>query len=58
MISRSRRIFLFDVVWQRIRHNRMALTGAGIVLVMFLMAAAASFSSADPAAIDIGQSLL
>ena len=58
MISRSRRIFLFDVVWQRIRHNRMALTGAGIVLVMFLMAAAASFSSADPAAIDVGQSLL
>jgi len=36
----------------------MALTGAGIVLVMFLMAAAASFSSADPAAIDVGQSLL
>ncbi len=58
MISRSRRIFLLDVVWQRIRHNRMALTGAGIVLVMFLMAAAASFSSADPAAIDVGQSLL
>jgi len=58
MISRSRRIFLFDVVWQRIRHNRMALTGAGIVLVMFLMVAAASFSSADPAAIDVGQSLL
>ena len=58
MISRSRRIFLFDVVWQRIRHNRMALTGAGIVMVMFLMAAAASFSSADPAAIDVGQSLL
>lgn len=57
-MSRSRRIFLFDVVWQRLRHNRMALVGAGIVLVMFLMAAVASFSSIDPAAIDVGQSLL
>lgn len=58
MMPRSRRIFLLDVVWQRLRHNRMALVGAGIVLVMFLMAAVASFSSADPAAIDVGQSLL
>ena len=57
-MSRSRRIFLLDVVWQRLRHNRMALVGGGIVLVMFLMAAVASFSSADPAAIDVGQSLL
>ncbi|MCD6187653.1 MAG: ABC transporter permease [Desulfuromusa sp.] len=58
MKSQSRRIFLLDVIWQRLRHNRMALVGAGIVLVMFLMAAAASFSGVDPAAIDIGQSLL
>ncbi len=58
MISRSRRIFLLDVVWQRLRHNRMALVGGSIVLLMFLMAAAASFSSADPAAIDVSQSLL
>jgi len=58
MISRPRRIFLLDVVWQRLRHNRMALVGGSIVLVMFLMAAAASFSSADPAAIDVSQSLL
>ncbi len=58
MPSRSRRIFLLDVVWQRLRHNRMALVGGMIVLAMFLMAAAASFSSADPAAIDISQSLL
>ncbi len=36
----------------------MALTGAGIVLVMFVMAAAASCISADPAAIDVSQSLL
>ncbi len=58
MKSQPRRIFLLDVIWQRLRHNRMALVGAGIVLVMFLMAAAASFSGVDPAAIDIGQSLL
>lgn len=58
MMLRPRRTFLFDVVWQQLRHNRMALVGAGIILVMFLMAAVASFSSADPAAIDIGQSLL
>ncbi len=54
--TRSR--FLKDVVWQRLRHNRMALSGGLIVLVMFIMAAAASLVSADPAAIDVGQSLL
>lgn len=58
MMLRPRRTFLFDVVWQQLRHNRMALVGAGIILVMFLMAAVASLSSVDPAAIDIGQSLL
>jgi len=55
---RPRRTFLLDVVWRQLRHNRMALTGAGIVLVMFVMAAAASFVSTDPSAIDVGQSLL
>ncbi len=55
---KSRRIFLLDVVWRQLRHNRMALTGAAIVLVMFAMAAAASLTSADPAAIDVSQSLL
>ncbi len=58
MMLRPRRTFLFDVVWQQLRHNRMALVGAGIILVMFLMAAVASFSSADPSAIDVSQSLL
>ena len=53
-----RRNFILDVVWQQLRHNRMALVGAAIVLVMFMMAAAASLISADPAAIDVGQSLL
>ncbi|MCD6581717.1 MAG: ABC transporter permease [Desulfuromusa sp.] len=55
---RPRRTFLLDVVWRQLRHNRMALVGAGIILIMFLMAAVASFSSIDPAAIDISQSLL
>lgn len=50
--------FLRDVVWQRLRHNRMALAGGLIVLLMFLMAAAASLSSLDPAAIDVSQGLL
>ncbi|NOQ42734.1 MAG: ABC transporter permease subunit [Desulfuromusa sp.] len=57
-MSRPRRTFLLDVVWRQLRHNRMALVGAGIVLIMFLMAAVATFSSIDPAAIDISQSLL
>jgi peptide/nickel transport system permease protein len=35
----------------------MALVGAAIVLFMFVMAAAASFTSVDPAAIDVSKSL-
>jgi len=58
MMLRPRRTFLLDVVWRQLRHNSMALVGAGIILIMFLMAAVASFSSIDPAAIDISQSLL
>lgn len=58
MSVRPRSSFLRDVVWQRFRHNRMALTGAAIVLFMFLMAAAASFTSVDPAAIDVSKSLM
>jgi len=54
----SRRTFLFDVVWRQLRHNRMALVGAGIILIMFLMAAVASFTSVDPSAINIAQSYL
>jgi len=50
--------FVRDVVWQRLRHNRMALCGGGIVLLMFVMAGAASLTSSDPAAINISQSLL
>ncbi len=54
----TKRSFLRDIVWQRLRHNRMALTGGAIVLTMFLMAAAASLSAADPAAIDVSLRLL
>ena len=50
--------FLRDVVWRRLRRNRMAQVGGGIVVLMFLLAAAASFTGADPAAIDVGQRLL
>ncbi len=50
--------FVRDVVWQRLKHNRMAMTGAAIVLLMFMMAALASFIAGDPAAINIKKSLL
>jgi len=55
---KTRSAFVRDVVWQRLRHNRMALAGGLIVLTMFLMAAVASWYSADPSAIDINQGLL
>lgn len=57
MRSLPRSSFLRDVVWQRLRRNRMALTGGAIVLFMFMMAAAASFTTVDPAAIDVSKSL-
>jgi len=57
MRALPRSSFFRDVVWQRFRQNRMALAGAAIVLFMFLMAAAASFTSIDPAAIDVSKSL-
>ena len=49
--------FLRDVFWQRLRRNRMALVGAGIVLLMFLLAALAPLAQ-DPAAIDVADALL
>ncbi|PLX89918.1 MAG: peptide ABC transporter permease [Desulfuromonas sp.] len=52
-----RQSFWRTVIWQRLRHNRMALAGAGIVLGMFLLAALASLSGSDPSAIDVSQSL-
>jgi len=58
IMVKTRSAFVRDVVWQRLRHNRMALAGGLIVLAMFLMAAVASWYSADPSAIDISQGLL
>jgi len=58
MMLWPRRTFLFAVVWRQLRHNRMALVGAGIILIMFLMAAAASLTTVDPSAINIAQSYL
>jgi len=55
---RSRSAFIRDVVWQRLRQNRMALAGGVIVLSMFLMAVIASLVSSDPSAIDVSRSLL
>ncbi|NOQ51331.1 MAG: peptide ABC transporter permease [Desulfuromonadales bacterium C00003093] len=54
----QRSVFIRDVVWQRLRHNRMAMVGGAIVLCMFLMAAVASLVCADPSVIDVGQRLL
>jgi peptide/nickel transport system permease protein len=58
LILTTKRSFFRDIVWQRLRHNRMALIGGVIVLTMFLMAAAASLIDADPAAIDVSLRLL
>ncbi len=55
---RTNRSFLVDVVWQQLRHNRMALIGGAIVLTMFVLAAIASLVNVDPAAINIKQALL
>ena len=49
--------FFREVLWQRLRHNRMAMVGAVIVLVMFVLAAAAPLLGRDPGAIDIAQRL-
>ena len=58
MVSGFQSAFLRDVVWRRLRRNRMAQIGGGIVLLMFVLAGAASFTGIDPAAIDVGQRLL
>jgi peptide/nickel transport system permease protein len=49
--------FFRDILWQRLRHNRMAMTGAGIVLVMFVLAMVAPLLGRDPGAIDIARRL-
>jgi peptide/nickel transport system permease protein len=49
--------FFREILWRKLRRNRMAMTGAGIVLGMFLLAAAAPFAGYDPGAIDIARRL-
>lgn len=49
--------FFREVLWQRLRRNRMAMAGAAIVLVMFLLALLASWIGRDPGAIDIAHRL-
>jgi len=49
--------FFRQVLWQRLRHNRMAMAGAAIVLFMFLLALLASMIGRDPGAIDIAHRL-
>jgi peptide/nickel transport system permease protein len=49
--------FFRDVIWQRLKNNRMALAGGTIVAIMFLMAIAAPMTGKDPGAIDIVRAL-
>ncbi len=49
--------FFREILWHRLRRNRMAMAGAAIVLFMFLLAAAAPMTVYDPGAIDISQRL-
>lgn len=45
--------FYREVLWQRLKRNRMAMAGALIVLTMFCFAVLAPVSGRDPGAIDI-----
>jgi peptide/nickel transport system permease protein len=49
--------FFREVLWQRLRRNRMAMAGAAIVLAMFLLAILAPVIGRDPGAIDIAHRL-
>lgn len=51
-------LFPGQLLLARLRHNRMALAGAGIVVVMGLMALLAPLWGRDPGAIDIAGQLL
>jgi len=52
-----KRFFFSEVIWQRLRRNRMASAGGLIVFAMFLLALLAPWLAVDPAAIDISQRL-
>lgn len=49
--------FFREVLWQRLRRNRMAMAGAAIVLFMFVLAVFAPVIGRDPGAIDIANRL-
>ncbi len=49
--------FFREVLWTRLKTNRMAMAGALIVLVMFVLAALAPAVGRDPGAIDIANRL-
>ena len=49
--------FFREVLWQRVRQNRMALAGAAIVSGMFALAMLAPVLGGDPGAIDIAARL-
>lgn len=49
--------FLRDIVWKRLRGNRLAMMGGAIVLAMFVLAAIAPLTGHDPGAIDITRAL-
>ena len=49
--------FFRDVLWHRLRRNRMAMAGAVIVLFMFLLAAMTPLLGRDPGEIEIARRL-
>jgi len=49
--------FFREVLWLRLRRNRMAMAGATIVLAMFVLAILAPVIGRDPGAIDIAHRL-
>jgi len=49
--------FFREVLWLRLRRNRMAMAGAAIVLAMFVLAILAPVIGRDPGAIDIAHRL-
>ena len=57
-IAVKKKSFWSQVVWGQLKHNRMALFGGSIVLLMFLLAGLAALLPGDPAAINIKHALL
>jgi peptide/nickel transport system permease protein len=53
----EKKSFWMDIFWPRLRKNRMAMAGAAIVLLMFLLAILAPLVGGDPGRIDITHQL-